>query len=79
METRLSFITGLDLIMVATSALAVLALAVASNEVAANGPDMGEKLSRLNAGARFSLLAGILRFHREYRGERRQFVQKRER
>lgn len=33
-------------------ASAALASAVASNEVAANGPDMGEKLSRLNARAR---------------------------
>jgi len=50
----LSLITGLDLIMVATgaaSASAALASAVASNEVAANGPDMDEKLSRLNAPA----------------------------
>lgn len=31
-----------------------LASAVASNEVAANGPDMDEKLSRLNARARAS-------------------------
>lgn len=48
----LSLITGLDLIMVATGAASTsvaLASAVASNEVAANGPDMDEKLSRLNA------------------------------
>lgn len=53
----LSLITGLDLIMVATArrgaagASVALATAVASNEVTANGPDMDEKLSRLNARA----------------------------
>lgn len=74
METLagLSLITGLDLITVATGALAALALAVASNEVAANGPDMDEKLSRLNARARFSLLPRILRFHWERRSVQRQ-------
>lgn len=49
---ELSLITGLDLIMVATSASAALASAVASNELAANGPDMDEKLSQLNARSR---------------------------
>jgi len=56
-ESRVSLITGLDLIMVATSSAArrigrfSFGAAVASNEVAANGPDMDEKLSRLNARA----------------------------